>query len=212
MRIAISQRADPALHERRDALDQRWAPQLESLGAVPVPLPNGLHDPQAWACALGIEGVLLSGGNDLCGLPGASGEAAERDRSEALLLDLAHARRWPVLGVCRGFQMLNRYLGGTLTAVEGHVAMRHALYPTAHRARLLPTDPKVIDVNSFHRFGVAAEGLAEPLVPVFCDAQGFVEAAEHRLLPWAGVMWHPEREAVLGEPDRALLSRLFALA
>jgi putative glutamine amidotransferase len=206
MRIAISQRADDIAgrDERRDSLDQRWAARLEALGIVAVPLPNGLADPAAWCRALGIEGLLLSGGNDL-------GDAPERDDSENLLLCIARAEAWPVLGVCRGLQLMNRHLGGRLVPIEQHVAVRHRLKRSAGTARLLGALPDGLEVNSFHGQGLPADGLAAELRSVLVDDGGFVEAAEHRQLSWAGVMWHPEREAAFGTADRALLSAVFGM-
>ncbi len=214
MRIAITQRADEVSShgERRDALDQRWATLLEAMSVTVVPLPNGLKDPQAWANALGIQGLLLSGGNDLCGLPGAQSEAPERDRSERLLLDMARVQQWSVLGVCRGMQMLNTYLGGTITPVAGHVAVRHPVHPNGRPARFLTTLPQDLEVNSFHSFGIAADGLAPHLAPLLHDAQGYVEAVEHTHLRWVAVMWHPERESQLGTFELSLLTRLFKSA
>jgi gamma-glutamyl-gamma-aminobutyrate hydrolase PuuD len=211
MRIAVSQRVDawPERGERRDALDQRWAPLLEGLGLLPVPLPNGLRSPVAWAQALGIQGLLLSGGNSLADEPVQPDQAAERDRSEADLLDLAGALDWPVLGVCRGFQRLNAYLGGTLRALPGHVAVRHPLHRSGVAARWLAHLPDGLDVNSFHSQGFALADLAPSLQPVLQDAQGHVEAAEHRQRRWAGILWHPEREPALHDTDRHLLTRLF---
>jgi gamma-glutamyl-gamma-aminobutyrate hydrolase PuuD len=205
MRIAISQRIDdfPSREERRDALDQRWAARLETIGLVPVPLPNTLRDPVAWARGLGIGGLVLTGGNDI------GGTAPERDRGEGLLLNLAASERWPVLGICRGLQMINVHLGGNLAPVPGQVGVRHRLHRIAGAPRLLSELGAGIEVNSFHAFGIATEGLAGPLLPVLCDPQGFVEAAEHRTLPWAGLMWHPEREPAFSAGEQALLSRLF---
>jgi putative glutamine amidotransferase len=214
MRIAVTQRVDEVgtHRERRDALDQRWPQLIEALGWVPVPVPNGLKDPQTWARAVGVDALLLSGGNDLTGLPGAHAEAPERDHCETLLLDLAQALQWPVLGVCRGMQMLNRYLGGQLIPVPDHVAVRHVLQRAEPAPRLLTALPQTLEVNSFHGFGIAAAGLARSLVPVMLDGEGRVEAAEHRALPWAAIMWHPERESALVGVDCALLTSLFGPA
>jgi len=211
MRIAVSQRVHeiPAYRERRDCIDQRWAHVLESLGLVPVPLPNGLQDPQRWALELCVQGLLLTGGNDPGHAPGAADVAPERDRSETVLLDLAHANGLPVLGVCRGLQVLNGYCGGGLGRLPGHVASRHRLRRSGAAARLLGFLPDGVEVNSFHGLGIAAADIAAPLLPVLLDDAGYVEAAEHRHLRWAGIMWHPEREPALTALDRQLLTSIF---
>ena len=205
MHIAISQRIDdiPSREERRDALDQRWAARLESIGLVPVPVPNTLCDPVAWSRALGIGGLVLTGGNDI------GGTDPERDRGEGLLLNLAASEDWPVLGICRGLQMINVHLGGNLAPLTGQVAVRHRLHRSVGAPRLLLELDAGLEVNSFHAFGIAAEGLAGPLLPVLFDPQGFVEAAEHLTLPWVGLMWHPEREPAFSAGEHALLLRLF---
>jgi putative glutamine amidotransferase len=211
-RIAVSQRvlaAQPRA-ERRDALDQAWGPCLEALGLLAVPVPNALRDPQAWALALQIDGLLLTGGNHAGGDPAHHADAApERDATEGQLLHLAQARRWPVLAVCRGLQMLNLHLGGQLVPVEGHVAQRHALQRLPGAGPLLRGLPDALEVNSFHQFGIAPGGLAPALQAGWADAAGQVEAAEHRQLPWLGIMWHPERETALRAHDRHLIHSLF---
>lgn len=199
IRLAITQRVDEVAHyrERRDALDQRWVARLQGWALPrplwPVPVPNGLQDAGAWAHELGITAVLLTGGGDI-------GRAPERDRCEWQLLDAARLARWPVLGVCRGFQVLNSFLGGRLQAVSGHVGVRHRVHrsaeawPWAVPVSLPSSVPETAEVNSFHAQGIAAGGLAPGLRPLLVDDQGGVEAAAHVDLPWAGMLWHPERE------------------
>lgn len=201
-RIALSQREDvvDARAERRDALDQAWTPLLRALGLWPVPVPNRLDDAGQWAEALGIHGLLLTGGGDI-------GASSARDRTEARLLNWATALGRPVFGVCRGLQMLNVHLGGGLRPVVGHVATRHPLWPAnapAGRAGI-----RSREVNSFHAWAIAAADLAPSLEPLWCDADGHVEAARHRSLRWTGIMWHPEREAVADVADLDLLRSVF---
>lgn len=220
-RIGITQRQDAVngRDERRDALDARWAPLLETLGLQAVPVPNGLHDAAAWAKAMLLDGLILSGGNDLSGESCWAGERApDRERSERALLHLAAARGWPVLGVCHGLQAMQVHLGGALQAREGHVATRHSLQavadpcPGAVRSALQAAGrwpPGPLEVNSYHRHGIDADRLVPALRPWWVDAQGGVEAAEHVHLRWVGLLWHPERELVLPAFDRAILETLF---
>lgn len=210
--IAVTMRVDvhAGYTERRDALDQRWMALLQSLGLVPVPVPNGQLRLDEWTHSLGIAGLLLTGGNDV-GLPGVRvASAPERDSTEGELLVLARQRRWPVLGVCRGLQMMNVHCGGGLSTVAGHVAVRHEVLGVATTVSRFFLPVAAREVNSFHGHGIAAADLASELAPVYQDAPGLIEAAEHRHLPWAGIMWHPEREPVLDAADRHLLNDLFA--
>ena len=108
--IAISQRVDrvPARAESRDALDQRLTGWVRALGALSLPVPNALGDDLAgWLAALAPTAVLLSGGNDI-------GDSPERDRTETALLRHAEETGLPVLGLCRGMQMMAHYAGDTL--------------------------------------------------------------------------------------------------
>lgn len=203
-KIAVSQRVDRLQHrqECRDALDQRWAPLLESIGLTAVPLPNGLSDPQDWALQLGIDGLILSGGNDVTTVPA-------RDQSEKLMLELAIKKMLPVLGICRGLQMINIFLGGSLRRVTSHAAIRHPIYRTEKTTRFLNRMPQSTEVNSFHEFGIAQINLADQLIAVMQDTDGNIEAAEHTYLPWVGLMWHPEREEKTTLYENELMARLF---
>ena len=201
-RIGITQRVHDLADrgERRDALDQAWAPWVVGGGDVPVPIPNRLDDPVAYVESLAIDALVLTGGNDLAHLPGPQQPAPERDATERALLGHASATGLPVLAVCRGMQMLVDFWGGAVTRVDGHVARPHELVSTDGRLRAGP-------VNSFHDWGVAPPGVPESLTILATAPDGTVEAVVHRELPQVGVMWHPER-APADPADRALLADL----
>jgi len=191
--IAVSQRVDilPERSERRDALDRRYALLLAELGFDILPVPNvGPRAAQVLA-GLPVAGILLSGGNDLVAV---GGDAPERDATETALLDLAGERSLPVLGICRGMQLMAAREGIALQARDGHAGSRHALAGDIGR-----------EVNSFHRWCVPE---APPQWQVLARAgDGSVEAMRHLTRPWLGIMWHPEREAPFAAADLELLRR-----
>jgi len=201
-RVGITQRsmALPERMELRDALDVRLAHLVWDLMFVPVPITNAIaqttgpsgaasSDVDDYLVALELDAIVLSGGDDV-------GEPPARDRTERAALDLAGREGLPVLGICRGMQLINVMSGGTLTPVEGHVATRHEVHgsPVARR-----------EVNSFHRLAILREGLAADLEATAWAPDGTIEAVQHRRLPWTGIMWHPERESPFAEEDLRLV-------
>ncbi|MBB2933526.1 putative glutamine amidotransferase [Amycolatopsis bartoniae] len=177
---------DPVTGEIRLALDVRWARFLAAAGLIPVPLPLEAALARQVMRAAGCAGLLLTGGNDL-------GEVPERDELELSLLAAALARRLPVLGVCRGMQLILSAFGGVLQKVEGHVGVQHRL-----------ADGRV--VNSYHNWG-AVEAPRE--FTVTARHEGVVEAIRHRVAPVVGTMWHPERTDPFDPADLALFTELF---
>jgi len=191
--IAVSQRVDciPTRAERRDALDQRLTAWVTALGGLPLPVPNSLSDGIAeWLAAMQPAAILLSGGNDI-------GDSLERDRTEAALLQHAERTGLPVLGICRGMQMLALHAGSQLVPVTGHVGTRHELQGEEVACGMLSAE-----VNSYHNWGLT---ICPPDYIVLATAtDGSVEAMRHRELCWEGWMWHPERDAPF---DRTELAR-----
>ncbi len=211
MRIGITQRVEvvAAYGERRDCLDQAWAELLCGLDFTPVALPNAPQHVEAMARQLDLRGIVFSGGNDLAALEGATNTAPERDRCEEILLEYCAAAGVPIFGVCRGLQAMVQHHGGRLTAIEGHVAQRHAIRATAEAARFGLGDRDA--TNSFHDFGVAAGDLGDDLVALAHAGDGSVEAIAHRTLPRLAVMWHPERDPN-DQRDRELIASFFRSA
>ncbi len=186
--IAISQRVDVIADrgERRDALDQRWSGFLQACGYQMAPLPNAAGTIPALLDALRPVGIILSGGNDLAEL---GGDAPERDAAERAMLAWASKGGVPVVGVCRGLQLILHDAGAPLKRVSEHVAKRH-------RLSWLGCE---IDVNSYHNWSTQS-------VPAGYEAtarsdDGNIEALQHTSKPVAGVMWHPERETPFAQHD-----------
>lgn len=195
--VAVSQRVEvySQRNERRDALDQRLCQWLVVAGYVPVPVPNGLMEStgqnglQIWLDAVQPGAILLSGGNDV-------GQAIERDDTERQLLVHAHQHSLPVLGVCRGMQMMAVWAGGVLKPVQGHARTRHGL-----------CGELVGEVNSFHNYALV-DCPADYAVAATAE-DGCIEAIRHQFFAWEGWMWHPERETDFEVSDFRRLRRLF---
>ena len=192
---------------------------LEEAGAVPVMLP--LLDDEAVLRRLvdTLDGFLMTGGPDaapayygearhpLCGEP-----SEKRDRFElALLRELIRLKR-PVFGICRGIQVMNVALGGTLWQDIGaqlltspHLAEGadlHTVYVSGSLAELFGKSE--IQTNSFHHQAVGVPGAGLKVLARSRD--GVIEAVAHESLPfYRAVQWHPEMR-----PDDAESKKLIA--
>lgn len=193
-----------------------WAMSSGAL-AVMIPSPEGatrkgdasLDDYAEW-----LDALVLEGGSDLW--PGSYGEEPHdprwqgdrvRDVYEIELLRAFHRRGKPVLGICRGLQLVNVAFGGTLwqdlpTERPSSVAHRDAaLYDrNVHRVRFEPgtrlaaafAGQSEVTVNSVHHQGIKdlAPGFA---VEARCSDDGLIEAIRRTTGPYlAAVQWHPE--------------------
>ena len=218
MKLALSMRVTTAATyaERRDAVAQDWAVWLDVLGYQPIFVPNSLRDPGGFFRSLGVDGLVLTGGNDLVPRPGSAGDVApERTRTESILIEESLAAGIPILGVCRGIHMINAHFGGDLTAelsalsprMQNHVAQVHKVSFVESFAG--QAKGSVIDVNSFHNQGLTSENVSR-LLTVFAVADdGVVEGVVHPELPVLGVQWHPERVNAAAAFDATLVRRFF---
>ena len=206
--VGVTQRVDriEGRSETRDALDQRLAEWLVQAGFLPTPVPNSIlaiNGPETaadatmldcWLQVIRPQALILSGGNDI-------GECPVRDATERHLLAWAEVRRVPVLGVCRGMQMMAAWAGGRLERVVGHVRTRHqlVLHPS--------TGDWPVSVNSYHDWSISA--CPDSFEVVAQSEDGAIEAIRHTDLPWEGWMWHPEREYPFNTIDTERMTRLF---
>ena len=210
-RIAVTQRVvnNNTYPERRDALAQDWASWLARVfprsAAMAVPnRPDGLD---AWYDAAGPDALVMTGGNDW-------GDAPERDEVECQLVGRARENALPILGVCRGMQVLNIILGGKVITDLGSVTEEQHIAQD-HPVRLSGTMPASfaredeITVNSYHGQGITKSGVAESMVVFAETADGVVEGFYHQEEPIVAIQWHPERQSPSAEFDANLVRTLF---
>jgi len=169
----------------------------------------------------GFDGLLLMGGADID--PACYGDRAtsltgrtnpKRDAHELAILETALARDLPVLGICRGHQLLNIALGGKLLQhIQDHredgsdSAWHEVELSPKSRLAAIYNNARGLRVNSRHHQGVSANLLASQLIGVARSGE-IVEAVEERQHRWIiGVQWHPERSEM--QPAGGLLFRAF---
>lgn len=221
-RIGIT--TTPRVHEDRllEALDRANVTAIVVAGGMPLVLPV-LDPAEAEAAVACLDGLLLSGGGDID--PGwyggflsaeVQGVDAQRDAWELALVRAALAHGVPVLGICRGSQVINVAAGGTLVQHLPDVTeLPHCLREDGqcampvHSVRVLEdsllreaTGLDLLGVNSLHHQAVGTVGAGLRVVGWADDAT--VEAIEGlggtRIM---GVQWHPE--LLPAEPGNAAL-------
>jgi putative glutamine amidotransferase len=190
---------------------------VELAGGIPILLP--LQDDetalQEFLERTDVNGIVFAGGEDLhplsyCEDPGVHVHYVDplRDKTEFTLFRIAQKKKIPMLGICRGLQLLNVAFGGTLyqhldtdlPESVGHHPMQFEQSSLVHEVRIdsdgllasVFPEKKTL-VNSVHHQGI--KKLAPDLLPVAWANDGLIESiqykniAEHFIL---GVQWHPE--------------------
>ncbi|MEE2991272.1 MAG: gamma-glutamyl-gamma-aminobutyrate hydrolase family protein [Planctomycetota bacterium] len=197
-------------------------------GGMPVLLPAGEDNVQGLLSA--VDGLLLLGGGDISpNLHGGESHEAiyqtdeERDRFEISLALGAVESGLPVLGICRGIQVLNVALGGTLHVhlpdvvgetvkhkPEPSSAIEHELSVTSGSRLAEVMGQLEFSANSDHH--QAIRELAPGLSAVAEAPDGVIEAVEMPSHPWlVAVQWHPERTAA-EDPIQQRLFDQFVIA
>lgn len=191
MKIAIAgDRADTANYIR----------YVQSIGALPAPTLN-MED------ISGCDALILPGGGDIT--PAFFGEVnhgsrnidTELDVLQLQAFDLALHKRMPILGICKGMQIINVGLGGTViqdldpSAAERHQydnGDKYHISAIAEGSWLYDLYGREAVINSAHH--QALNRLGDGLAAIqHCPMDGCIEAIDHRSLPVIGVQWHPER-------------------
>ncbi|MER1956436.1 MAG: gamma-glutamyl-gamma-aminobutyrate hydrolase family protein [Solibacillus sp.] len=197
-------------------INNAYLDSIEIAGGIPICLPNATEE-NVDALLDRVDGIVLIGGEDID--PELFGEephpnigrvVRKRDDSDLLLMKRAFERDLPILGVCRGMQIMNVFFGGTIlqdipSQVEGAIGHKQASKrgALAHSVEVLTPKMKVIfedevfRVNTFHHQSVGE--LGEGLILSAVAKDGVIEAMEHEDHPYCiSVQWHPEELAPIG--------------
>ncbi|HEX6945877.1 MAG TPA: gamma-glutamyl-gamma-aminobutyrate hydrolase family protein [Acidimicrobiia bacterium] len=200
--------------DRLQTLSTHYVDSLIAAGVLPVIFPNGQSPEDASALVSLVDGILVSGGDDLD--PATYGHEvthskkydADVDRFEIALVAAAREQMKPVLAICRGLQLLNIAMGGTLqqevTTPGGVHDTFDGITPDEMNARRhvvrFQEGSMLADlygaaeakVNTLHHQGI--DRLGDELVVEGVTEDGLIEAVRFDGDWWVlGVQWHPER-------------------
>jgi putative glutamine amidotransferase len=217
------------------SLSETYQQVLMGAGAIPWALPATVSRELIAECVRRCDGVLLTGGEDVDprlyanGLPArvrktvtVTPDGGERDLRELLLVDEVFRQRKPLLAICRGHQVLNVALGGTLVAdirtqmpkainhrrMDRRSEMVHQVQLTEDGLLSRIAGRKSLGVNSTHHQAVGR--VAAPLQVIARSDDGVVESMQlkqSRMLPFLlSVQFHPERLANRYPEHRAIFT------
>jgi putative glutamine amidotransferase len=219
---------DPAYHDYVQVLIGRTIALAEELGwNVNRVAAADLGPVSLLAQTDSADAVVIMGGEDIApefygGDPGYDGESAHfpaADAGQIALVLRALERGTPLLGICRGHQIINVALGGTIVQHLGEstVHKNHgapiARIMASHAVEVAPESglaallgASAVRVQSAHHQAVAS--LGDGLVVVGRTPDGEIEAIEHETAPIVGVQWHPEDPGAPAGQLAALLASL----
>lgn len=221
-------------NERECVLNHAYAEAVKLGGGLPVMLPTVRPDSICEEYADMADGILFSGGTDI--LPAYFGEflhegyempyelSPERDRFEIALFKYAEQKKMPILGICRGIQLMAVAGGGSIyqdidSMMARQVRIRHSQHAPANSL----SHPVIVDdssrlggilkqktvwVNSMHHQAVRVVPMGYRVSATSPDGviEGMEAASAGRFA--VGVQWHPER--LLSDGERERCTRLFA--
>jgi putative glutamine amidotransferase len=226
--VTTYQAANPQGHII-SALLRAYTDAVILAGGIPLLIPSSFQEDHAQSLVKRLDGVLFTGGGDISlerfngePHPSIDGVDPDRDSIELALLKIVSEEKKPFLGICRGFQLINIGLGGTLythISDQKQGALKHDYFPNyqrnyiAHEVELISGTrlrtifgSKKILVNSIHHQG--AKDIPGRLVKAGIAPDGLVEAVELADHPFGlAVQWHPEW--LTEQPANAKLFRSF---
>ena len=190
LRIGISTRIvkNERFDENRDIISHDWINFFEQLNFIPILIPNTLNNVSFFLDKMNLDGVILSGGDNM-------GDFPERDKTESEIIKFSIQENIPLFGVCRGMQVINNFFNGTIqnNVTSKHVRKNHKILFLKNNFCNLNID--TIEVNSFHENLINKYDLGNNLESLaIAPVDDTIEAISHKKYKILAVMWHPERK------------------
>ena len=200
LRIGITMRITNAndYYDLRDSISQDWINYFNNYFPKTrwILIPNSEEKVLRYIKMWKINGFILSGGDDL-------GLTISRDRTEKIILEYALKNNFPVLGICRGLQLIIKFMGGSILKggqefVKRHVSNKHnVIYKNVNR-----------EVNSYHSFKIDTFNFPDRLKILATDSiDESIEAVHGENI--LGLMWHPERRSRIIDWEKELITGHF---
>lgn len=223
LHIRAERANNPAFQRELDELNATTLQEIRALGHRPnLVATAGLDPEQVRSVVDRSDAIVLMGGEDVDpGLyaghrvyPGSGNHEPAADRIQITAIHHALATRTPVLGICRGLQLVNVALGGTLIQnMDNSDAHRAVAADPFVRTRLAFVSVDLMDAvdrNQANRctHHQAIDSLGEGLRIAAVSTDEVIEAVVHEDAPLTAVQWHPEHPDTAGSQLRSLLARL----
>jgi len=180
--------------EERNALSLDWSKLFFKYDIFPIPVLN-YKNPKNFNLielnSLNIDGLILTGGNDV-NYNKKDKLSYIRNLNEKNLIKYSIKNKIPILGVCRGFHMLNKYFKGKVSKNNDlmHINKKHQIIIDKKFNFL----GKKYIVNSFHNQVIKNTELSKNLDAIAYTSDNLIEAFKHKKYKIYGVQWHPERQ------------------
>lgn len=205
-KIAVTQRLilNESYYELREALDINWGVLFEKLDILPIVLPIE-YNFEIYFKSLNIDGIILTGGNDL-NIVNEDKVSKKRDIFEKKLLKYAIENNIPVFGFCRGMQVIADFFGADFKEVRNQIAIKHELKINCN-SKYFTYLNKIEKVNSFHNYSI--NNISNDILISATNEDGIIKAIEHKKYKIFAQMWHSERENPINEKELNLIKEFF---
>ena len=185
MKIGITSNIKKYYKGYIDFIDHYWINAFEKKNINYFLIPNNKKLSEKLISK--IDFLILSGGNDIVIK---NKESLIRNNIEKNLIKRSLKKKIPIIGICRGAQLLNIFFKGKISKIDGHMRTRHNIFLNKNKI----INKRVLRVNSFHNYGILPKEISKKFKILATDKDKNIEMYISNYNKIIGVMWHPERE------------------